>query len=255
MLSVRSERVRILFAEDNPTNQLVVQQLLKDFDVQVDVVGDGREAVDAAARFAYDIIFMDMRMPEMDGLRATQAIRQLGGRLSAIPIIALTANAFAEDVKACMDAGMNAFLSKPVNKGMLFTTLLQVLSDGAQGGPVVPLGSDHLPATEARDRAGLAELRDEIGPRAVGEMLAIFEGDTRASLRTMAESLDDSAVLLHEAHSLRGAAAAVSASVLSELMRNIEEELRFRRTSHKNDIEKMGKALGSYLTMSRSFAE
>jgi len=82
--------------------------MLRGLPVQVDVVGDGMEAVDAASRFAYDVIFMDMRMPEMDGLAATRLIRQRGGALARVPIVALTANAFPEDVKACFDAGMNS---------------------------------------------------------------------------------------------------------------------------------------------------
>jgi signal transduction histidine kinase/CheY-like chemotaxis protein len=118
---------RLLFAEDNPTNQFVARQLLKDSDIQVDMVGDGLEAVDAASRFAYDVICMDVRMPEMDGLAATRMIRSRGGALAAIPIIALTANAFPEDVQACFDAGMNQFLAKPVTRAALLTALMRAL--------------------------------------------------------------------------------------------------------------------------------
>ena len=118
---------RILFAEDNPTNQFVARQLLKDLDVQVDVVGDGVEAVDAASRFAYDLICMDVQMPEMDGLEATRLIRAQGDHLATIPIIAPTANAFPEDVRACFAAGMNQFVSKPVNREALVTAFMKAL--------------------------------------------------------------------------------------------------------------------------------
>jgi signal transduction histidine kinase/CheY-like chemotaxis protein len=129
MLRARGQRLRILFAEDNPTNQMVARQLLKHLDVQVDVVGDGHEAVEAAIRFAYDIIFMDMHMPELDGLDATRAIRRQGGRLASLPIIALTANAFQEDVRACLEAGMTSFLPKPVNRQMLLASMHRALTD------------------------------------------------------------------------------------------------------------------------------
>jgi signal transduction histidine kinase/CheY-like chemotaxis protein len=136
---------RVLFAEDNPTNQFVARQLLKGFDLQVDMVGDGMEAVEAAARFAYDAICMDMQMPEMDGLEATRLIRALGGPLATIPIIALTANAFPEDVRACFAAGMNQFVGKPVNRETLLTALLRALSE--ETATDQPVMEREIPAT------------------------------------------------------------------------------------------------------------
>jgi hypothetical protein len=127
-LAALGRKLRVLFAEDNPTNQFVARQMLSTLPVQVDVVADGLEAVDAASSFAYDVIFMDMRMPEMDGLTATRLIRQRGGVLAQVPIIALTANAFPEDVQACFAAGMNQFVTKPVSKDVLFATILRALS-------------------------------------------------------------------------------------------------------------------------------
>ena len=124
---------RLLFAEDNPTNQFVARQLLKDVDIQIDMVSDGLEAVEAASGFAYDVICMDVQMPEMDGFEATRQIRSLGNRLAAIPIIALTANAFPEDVQACFDAGMDQFLSKPVSRADLLTALMRALFDDPGG--------------------------------------------------------------------------------------------------------------------------
>jgi signal transduction histidine kinase/DNA-binding NarL/FixJ family response regulator/HPt (histidine-containing phosphotransfer) domain-containing protein len=123
--------LRVLFAEDNPTNQLVAMQLLKGFNVQVDVVGDGLEAVDAAISFVYDVICMDVRMPEMDGLAATRLIRKRGGQLATVPIVALTANAFPEDIKECFDAGMNQFVPKPVQKEVLLNAILEALVERA----------------------------------------------------------------------------------------------------------------------------
>jgi hypothetical protein len=118
---------RVLFAEDNPTNQFVARQLLKELDIQMDMVSDGVEAVDAASRFAYDIICMDVQMPEMDGLEATRLIRAQGGELATVPIIALTANAFPEDIRACFAAGMTQFIAKPVNRETLVTAFMRAL--------------------------------------------------------------------------------------------------------------------------------
>jgi signal transduction histidine kinase/AmiR/NasT family two-component response regulator len=120
---------RVLFAEDNPTNQFVARQLLKDLDIQIDMVGDGLEALDQASRFFYDVICMDVQMPEMDGLEATRHIRALGEPFASVPIIALTANAFPEDVRACLAAGMNQFVAKPASRETLLNALVQALSE------------------------------------------------------------------------------------------------------------------------------
>ena len=120
---------RVLVAEDNPTNQFVIGQVLKREGIVPDIVADGRAAVSAAEARCYDIICMDMRMPEMDGLEATRAIRAGQGASAAVPIIALTASAFPEDIQACHDAGMTLFVPKPVRKEALFGAMLAVLTN------------------------------------------------------------------------------------------------------------------------------
>jgi CheY-like chemotaxis protein len=112
--------VRVLIAEDNPVNAMLVQALLKREGCTVELAGTGEEALQALARSRYDLVLMDMRMPGMDGPAAAKALRARG---DPTPIIALTANAFEEDRKACLEAGMNAFLSKPVEASELKTAL------------------------------------------------------------------------------------------------------------------------------------
>lgn len=107
--------IRILLAEDNAINALLTRTLLEAEGHTVDTVEDGVLAVEAMKTSAYDLIFMDMRMPNMDGLEATRKIRTLPNVSRALPIIALTANAFDDDRNACFDSGMNDFMTKPVS--------------------------------------------------------------------------------------------------------------------------------------------
>jgi len=107
--------LRILVAEDNMVNQMVVKAILTRFNHDVELAANGREALEMAEAFPFDLIFMDMQMPEMDGMEATRAIRALPTPAADIPIIALTANAFSEFEVQCREAGMNGFITKPVS--------------------------------------------------------------------------------------------------------------------------------------------
>jgi len=107
--------MHILLAEDNAINALLTRTLLEAEGHTVETVEDGVLAVEAMKTQKYDLIFMDMRMPNMDGLEATRKIRQLPNVPRELPIIALTANAFDDDRNACFDSGMNDFMTKPVS--------------------------------------------------------------------------------------------------------------------------------------------
>ena len=118
---------RILVVDDEPINREVAQLQLEAIDLVVDTAEDGAEAIALVQQSPYSAIFMDMQMPKLNGLEATQQIRQLPGYRD-IPIIAMTANAFAEDKAKCLAAGMNDFLIKPFNPDELFSVLLRSLS-------------------------------------------------------------------------------------------------------------------------------
>lgn len=136
--------LKILVAEDDAVNRMVVSKMLGAFEVELRVVTDGVEAVAATSEGDYDIVLMDVRMPEMDGLAATRAIRAEGGRFATLPIIALTANAFPEDVRICREAGMTDFLAKPLRKPALATALLRAL-DGHVMTEDAPLQPELMP--------------------------------------------------------------------------------------------------------------
>jgi signal transduction histidine kinase/CheY-like chemotaxis protein len=131
--------LKVLVAEDDAVNRMVVSKMLGAFDVELRVVTDGVEAVAAVSEGDYDVVLMDVRMPDMDGLAATRAIRAAGGAFAVLPIIALTANAFPEDVQICREAGMSDFLAKPLRKPALAAALLRALDDmAASDAPLQP---------------------------------------------------------------------------------------------------------------------
>lgn len=118
---------KVLLVEDEPVNQEVAQMFLNDIGFSVSIANNGLEALDLAAQGDFDLVLMDIQMPEMDGLEAARQIRRLAG-WAKVPIVAMTANAFAEDRERCILAGMNDFLPKPFNPDKFFSTLLHWLT-------------------------------------------------------------------------------------------------------------------------------
>ncbi|SEO39855.1 Hpt sensor hybrid histidine kinase [Rhodopseudomonas pseudopalustris] len=246
--------LRLLIVDDNPTNRAVAVQMLSEFAIQCSTACDGTEAVTAATRFEYDVILMDMRMPEMDGLEATRSIRARGGPLATVPIIAFTANAFAEDEQACRDAGMNDHVAKPVRKNALVSAILSALpplqarNAADVGLPVVAseptpsgdvgrdiegrpeVGSVACPIESAPTarlyvgKAAFAHLVAEIGEQASLDVLAVFVRDAEAKLGLL-DALNvatDRRRIEREAHSLKSAAGTFGLDRLAGLARDLE---------------------------------
>jgi CheY-like chemotaxis protein len=122
----RNADFRLLVAEDNGINQIVIGEILKEFGFAYEIVADGKAAVEAFEKKPYSLILMDCQMPEMDGFEAARKIRELesgGAKGRRTPIIALTANATTHDQKKCLEAGMDAYCSKPINIEQLLVSV------------------------------------------------------------------------------------------------------------------------------------
>ena len=195
-----SERARILLAEDNEINILLVRTLLEGEGYHLDCALDGIEAVAAARLRAYDLILMDVQMPRMDGLEATRAIRALGGSATATPIIAMTANAMARDMDACTQAGMNDYVSKPIDPDAFLRTIKRVLSEGEAAS--VAAVEDEVSDVDELQLERFARL---LPAARFYDMLDVYRQGTRRCLeRIEFLSVDqDLATIAAEAHDLK----------------------------------------------------
>ena len=128
----RDYHANVLLAEDNPVNAKIASKILHKLGIQTVVVENGKLALEEVTNKNYDIVLMDINMPILDGISAAEKIRQLPFPRNQIPILALTANAMMEDRERCMDAGMNGFVSKPINIAHLIDELDSILSSHAK---------------------------------------------------------------------------------------------------------------------------
>ncbi len=168
---VETPPLRILVAEDNHVNQLVIAATLRRANHSIDMVGNGREALEAVRKVPYDLVLMDVQMPELDGPTATAEIRKLPGPVSRIPVIALTANAMAGHREEYLAAGMDEYVSKPIDTGKLFAAIARVTgysdesfrSPGKSGPQPVQGDPDQAEDISPEAEAAMALLLEQIG--------------------------------------------------------------------------------------------
>ena len=213
----------VLLAEDNAINREVAFELLRAAGLSVDMAETGREAVARARETTYALILMDVQMPEMDGLEATRAIRALPG-CAQVPIVAMTANAFEEDRQACREAGMDDFVSKPVDPDILYATLDRWLATGARPRPVVMTPALSLAGVNV-DR-GLAVVQGDLSRYL--KLLGRFVDSSRGELAKLeaCRTSGDLAGMQRLAHGLKGAAGSLGAWRLADLAATLETQTR-----------------------------
>ena len=222
--------LRILLAEDNTVNQQIALLVLESMGYRADVASNGLEAVAAVASLPYDVVLMDVQMPEMDGLEATRQIRARPPSTGAPHIIAMTANAMQGDREACLAAGMDNYLAKPIRPEELAVALTKA-----------PSHADASAAAVVLDSAALERLR-AIAPSAeMFDRLVVSFLDNGASLLVqLAEAVgsDDIAVLLRASHTLKSNAASFGATELAELCGALEAKGRSGITDGAAELTK-----------------
>ena len=215
-------RLNVLLAEDNLVNQKLAATLLKKRGHRVAIVRTGREAVEATEREDFDLVLMDIQMPEMDGLEATARIRAREKDGHHVPILALTAHAMPEDRARCLAAGMDGYLSKPVRRQELYDAIAALLPDAVA--PAEAASADAAERASILDpHALLAAVDGDMSVRA--EVVELFRAEIPADLSELRAALDarDAMAAMAVAHRLKGSASGIMAGEVTELAAAIEK--------------------------------
>ncbi|MFC1735785.1 response regulator [Candidatus Hydrogenedentota bacterium] len=224
ILDTRRRGIRILLAEDNPTNQVVALKILERLGYRTDAAANGLEAVKALETIPYDLVLMDVQMPEMDGFEATAKIRDPESKVRnhGIPIIAMTAHAMAGDKEKCLEAGMDGYVSKPVQPRALADTIEEFLHDKTPPESRPAAENDSSPV-EIFDKAALLErLGDE---ELINTVLDVFLEDAPCQLAKLKETVEtrDASLIERQGHTLKGAAANAGALRMRDVAFQIEK--------------------------------
>ena len=240
--------LRILLAEDNSVNQKVADRMLGKLGYRVDIVGNGAEAVDACRRQPYDVVLMDLHMPVLDGLEASQAIARLEPRAERPYIVALTASALDEERRRCFAAGMDDYVSKPVAIDQLAAALRRAAdhrrreptSPVALLGIALPPPAPPLPSLTAPPAAGtspppvgidasaLQVLERDVGKSLVVEVVDSYLRDTPARIAALLGALaaNDARTATREAHTIKSSSATVGATQIAEIAAELEQSAK-----------------------------
>ncbi|MDD3308002.1 MAG: response regulator [Acetobacterium sp.] len=267
----RYQQVRMLIVEDNQINQEIVGQLLEPFKFKIELAENGQEAISKIAQAKFDLILMDVQMPVMDGLAATTIIRGLPG-WETVPILAMTANAFEEDRRKCIEAGMNDHLVKPVEPELLYKSLIKWLpikknESENKGASRIAVGKDQtrLSVAAPEEQNRLKALRQVEGLD-VETGLRMLDGDISVYLRLIrqfSQKCETAAIdilkqttaenyqnIMQTVHSIKGVAGNLGAIKIQELAAELEQAVRIR-----SGKEQFKEQINSFVTEIRGFAE
>lgn len=227
---------RILVAEDNKVNQEVAVIMLESFGLQVDIAKHGIAAIEAVKENTYDLILMDMQMPEMDGLEATRQIRHMEGEqstLSALTIIALTANAMDGDKELCLQAGMNDYLSKPFSRDGLYDALIPWLNiprksvlkhnNNETNDMTAPQSKEESLVVDPSVLAKIATLKPDQPDLLVTKVTQLFLNTLEDSLKELLSPNQEVESIRKLAHTLKSSSANVGAHHLAKLCKQLEQ--------------------------------
>jgi CheY-like chemotaxis protein/HPt (histidine-containing phosphotransfer) domain-containing protein len=247
---------RILLAEDNEINQQVAKEILESAGLVVDIVDNGKKAVDAVTRKEYDAVLMDIQMPEMGGYEATAEIRK-GERFKALPIIAMTAHALAGDHEKSLESGMNDHVTKPIDPAQLFSALTKWIEPGEREVP------EHL-AAKPREKSEEKRLTDMPGisvneglnrvggnSKLYNKILTTFYTDYSDITARIKEAMDadDQELAQRLAHTVKGVAGNIGAKDLAEATGQLEAAIKHEKTREWNPLLKgVSEALNLVMT-------
>jgi signal transduction histidine kinase/DNA-binding response OmpR family regulator/HPt (histidine-containing phosphotransfer) domain-containing protein len=264
----RLRGARVLLAEDNKINQVVAIGLLEDAEIVVDLAENGEVALQKVRENNYDVVLMDVQMPVMDGIEATQVIRS-DSRFRMLPIIAMTANAMASDQQQCLDAGMNDYVAKPINPQQFFSVLSRWIARGGDGIKAAlkeepaPSSIPSIPGIDTG--SGLKQTGDKRDRyESVLREFAKQEADAVKQMRN-ALAAGDPATAQRRAHSLKGAAGTLGATALSEAAagaeaaikngRGVDKALRLLSVSIKTVVGGISAALPDEVSIKTAYQD
>jgi CheY-like chemotaxis protein len=216
--------LRILLAEDNAMNQKVALRLLERLGYRANVASNGLEALEALERQSYDVVLMDVQMPELDGLDASRRICERWPPERRPHIIAMTANALPEDREACFAAGMNDYVAKPIRGDELAAALKRAR-------PIQHRDAGSEESAVSLDAAALQNLRDLGGDEFLTEVVDVFLAEAPALITSVRSSLErqDTEELRRAAHTLKSNGSTLGATAFAELCRTVEQHAKTSR--------------------------